>query len=270
MTPRETWHFDTPRIGRQVLVFDELDSTNSVAARLAAAGVDEGTVVLARHQTAGRGRFGRVWQSRPGAALLMSVVLYPPADVRRPVVLTAWAAVAVADAVSRLTGHHARIKWPNDLLVRDKKVCGILIEQGVGGPRPAGTRTIVGIGLNLNQTAEEFQAAELPDATSLDQLTGGTINTRAALEEVVRRLDGEYQRLLDGGRHMMEDEWRRRTGLLGRHVAVERTDGELLCRPAEGDGLRRPGGGRGRPPAGAAAAGNRGPHPGGVTGRILL
>src|SRR5436190_13637804 len=172
-TPRETWHFDTERIGRRVLVYDSLDSTNTRGAALAATDDADGLVLIADVQTAGRGQYGRVWQSRPGGSLLMSVVLRPPAELRRPVVLTAWAAVSVAEAVLALTGAQARIKWPNDLLVRGKKVCGILIEQtGTGGE----VTTVAGIGLNLNQTADEFAQATLPDATSLGILTGGLID----------------------------------------------------------------------------------------------
>ena len=123
---------------RRVVVFDSVDSTNSVAAALADP-ADDGLVVIAGHQTAGRGRFGRVWQSRPGVSLLTSVVLFPPAELRRPAVLTAWAAVAVGEAVFALTGVQAKVKWPNDLLIRGKKVCGILIEQRAGrsGAPPA-------------------------------------------------------------------------------------------------------------------------------------
>jgi BirA family biotin operon repressor/biotin-[acetyl-CoA-carboxylase] ligase len=217
--PREEWHFDTARIGRRVLVFDSVESTNTVAAGLAGPETD-GLVVLADFQTAGRGRFGRVWQSRPGSSLLMSVALQPPAELRRPVVLTAWAAVAVAEAVFALTGVQAKVKWPNDLLVRGKKVCGILIEQAAG--------VVVGIGLNLNQTAEEFEAAGLPEATSLGVVAGNPIDPRAAAGVLIRRLDAEYDRLLSGERVAVEADWKWRTGLLGRQVTVELTDGTTV------------------------------------------
>ncbi len=221
--PSETWALDTQRIGRRVLVFDEVDSTNTLAASLAGPDSD-GLVVIARNQTAGRGRFGRVWRSRPGGALLMSVVLHPPAELRRPSVLTAWAAVAVGDAVFSLTNTQAKIKWPNDLLVRGRKVCGILIEQGAA--------VVVGIGLNLNQTAEEFAEAELPDATSLSMIAGRAedlpFGLREAGEVVIRWLDAEYGRLLGGERAAVEADWRWRTGLLGRQVEVELTEGAGL------------------------------------------
>jgi len=222
--PRDEWHFDTARIGRRVLVYDELGSTNAHAAALPgdAAALD-GLVVVAENQTAGRGRFGRVWRSRPGGALLLSVVLAPPAELRRPSILTAWAAVAVGEAVRELAGVQARIKWPNDLLVRGKKVCGILIEQGAAGG--SGFRTVVGIGLNLNQTAAEFAAAGLPDAASLATSTGRDTDLRAAADAVVRHLDAEYACLLAGERVAVEADWKWRVGLLGRHVVVSLTDG---------------------------------------------
>ncbi|HJZ56439.1 MAG TPA: biotin--[acetyl-CoA-carboxylase] ligase [Gemmataceae bacterium] len=217
ISANEGWHFDTTRIGQRVIVFDEVESTNSLAATFPAA---DGLVIVARNQTAGRGRFGRVWQSRPGSSLLMSVVLHPPAEIRRPSVLTAMAAVAVGDAVQKLCGVQARIKWPNDLLVRGKKVCGILIEQG--------TSTVVGIGLNLNQTAPEFAAAGLPDASSLGIVSGVETDLRTATGAVVACLDAEYTRLLGGERVAVEADWKWRTGLLGRQVAVELTDGTFV------------------------------------------
>jgi len=217
--PREEWHLDTARVGRRVLVFDSVDSTNTAAAAFAEPEHD-GLAVLADFQTAGRGRYGRVWQSRPGSSLLLSVVLFPPAEFRRPSVLTAWAAVAVGEAVFALTGVQAKVKWPNDLLIRGKKVCGILIEQG--------RAVVAGIGLNLNQTADEFAAAGLPDATSLGIVAGEPVGHRAAAEELLRRLDAEYARLLAGERVAVEADWKWRTGLLGRPVVVELTDGRTV------------------------------------------
>jgi BirA family biotin operon repressor/biotin-[acetyl-CoA-carboxylase] ligase len=222
-TPREMWHFDTERIGRRVLVYDHVDSTNTRAAARAETDPDaDGLVLIADDQTAGRGQYGRVWLSRPGSSLLMSVVLRPPPELRRPVVLTAWAAVSVAEAVLSLAGAQARIKWPNDLLVRGKKVCGILIEQS---STSAGITTVAGIGLNLTQTADEFAAANLPDATSLGILSGGPIDAHTAAGVVVRKLDLEYARLLSGERGAVEADWKWRVGLLGRQVVIEHPDG---------------------------------------------
>lgn len=230
-TPAEEWHFDTARVGRRVLVFDELESTNTFAATLASP--EDGLAIIARNQTSGRGRFGRVWQSRPGSSLLLSVVLHPPAELRRASVLTATAAVALGDAVLHLTGRQARVKWPNDLLVRGKKVCGILIEQG--------RAVVIGVGLNLNQTADEFLGLELPEAISLRELvvqaqplqrpglgSREQFDLRVTAEVVLKRLDAEFARLLCGERVAVEADWKWRTGLLGRQVEVELIDGGIV------------------------------------------
>src|SRR5947209_4329638 len=155
MTPRETWALPTKRLGRRVLVFDRLASTSTLAAELAADPANDGVAVLADEQTAGRGQHGRTWTAPPRSGVLLSLLLFPPNELRRPAVLTAWAAVAVCETVRRVTGVPARIKWPNDVLLRGRKVCGILIEQGRG--------TVVGVGLNVLQTAEELASAGLTE-----------------------------------------------------------------------------------------------------------
>jgi BirA family biotin operon repressor/biotin-[acetyl-CoA-carboxylase] ligase len=216
MTPARTLAFPTTHVGRRVDVYAGVASTND----LLPPDADPGTVVVADHQTAGRGQYGRTWLSRPGEALLMSVSLDPPAAVRRPVLLTAWAAVGVAEAVAELTGVQAAIKWPNDLLVSGKKVCGILIEQRA--------MVAVGVGLNLNQTAEQFADRGLPDATSLQMLTGRTFDRDAVLGVVLAKLDAEYSRLANGSPAMLEAGWRWRLGLLGKSVTAELFDGATV------------------------------------------
>ncbi|MCI0703187.1 MAG: biotin--[acetyl-CoA-carboxylase] ligase [Planctomycetia bacterium] len=221
-TPREIWHFDTERIGRRVLVYDRVDSTNSLAATLSQTEPD-GVVLIADEQTAGRGQYGRTWVSRPGSSLLLSVLLHPPSELRPPVILTAWAAVAVAEAILALTGAQARIKWPNDLLVRGKKVCGILIEQHTSAREVI---AVAGIGLNLTQTADEFAEANLPEATSLGIVSGGLIDSHTAASVLIRKLDLEYDRLLVGEKVAVEADWKWRIGLLGRQVVIEHPGGE--------------------------------------------
>ena len=223
-TPRETWHFDTERIGRRVSVYDRVDSTNTLGASLASDEHADGLVLVADEQSAGRGQYGRVWRSRPGSSLLMSVVLRPPPELRRPVILTAWVAVSVAEAILTLTGAQGRIKWPNDLLIRGKKCCGILIEQS---GTAAGVTTVAGVGLNLSQTADEFAAANLTAATSLGVVSGAAIDARTAAEVVIRKLDFEYARLLAGERTPVEADWKWRVGLLGRNVVIEYHGGEV-------------------------------------------
>src|SRR5437763_1558896 len=164
MTPREEWQLDTRHLARRVLVFDELPSTNSYAAMLAHDPEQHGVAVLTERQTAGRGQHGSTWQCPAGSGVLLSVLLFPPASLRSPAMLTAWASVSVCETIRQISGLQAKIIWPNDVLLGGKKVCGILSEQGQG--------TVAGIGLNVNQTQERFDASRLPFATSLGAATG--------------------------------------------------------------------------------------------------
>ncbi len=242
----EEWRLDTRRLGRRVLVFDRLDSTNDYAASQADDCGNDGLVVLAREQAAGRGQYGRVWQCPRGAGVLLSVLLFPPEPLRRPALLAAWAAVSVCETVSDVTGLAASIKWPNDVLVHGLKVCGILIEQARG--------TVVGIGLNVNQGDESFAAAGLPQAASLASLTDTERETDDVARLLIGRLDQNYDRLCLGDRAPLEGAWKKRLGLLGRDVravcpdathrgvlravgwdgiVLERPDGRMLSLPPE-------------------------------------
>jgi BirA family biotin operon repressor/biotin-[acetyl-CoA-carboxylase] ligase len=217
MNPPTEWHLDTRRLGRRVLVFERLDSTNAYAAELAQDPAHDGVVVIAREQTAGRGQHGRSWQCPPGAGVLMSVLLFPPPGLRRPALLTAWAAVAVCETVRRAAGLSPHIKWPNDVLVGGRKVCGILIEQSRG--------TVAGMGLNVNQSADSLARAGLPLAGSLASCAGQTFDADAVARLLIGQLDEEYDRLCAGDVATLEGCWRRHVGLLGKQVAVECLDG---------------------------------------------
>jgi len=212
-----TWRLPAHNIGRTVFVYDSVDSTNNIAAALANDPANAGTAVLAGEQTAGRGQYGRSWQSPTGAGVWLSVLLAPPPDLRRPVLLTAWAAVAVADTARELTGKPTRIKWPNDVLLAGRKVCGILIEQTQG--------TVVGIGLNVNQTVEQFAAAGLPDATSLGAASGQTFDRDVVARRLLDHLDAGYEVLLHGDMALLEAAWREQLDLTGEIVSIELADG---------------------------------------------
>jgi BirA family biotin operon repressor/biotin-[acetyl-CoA-carboxylase] ligase len=236
--PRQEWTLDTRRLGRRVLAYDRVDSTNNVAAALAEDPGNDGVVVLAEEQTAGRGQYGRTWLAPPGASVLMSVLLFPPLPLRRPAVLTAWAAVAVCDVVRRTTGVPAKIKWPNDVLLRGRKVCGILIEQRRG--------TVAGIGLNVRQTAEELVLAGLTEATSLSQHAPRPLETAEVARLLVGQLDEDYDLLCQGDLGTLEARWKWHLGLLGRQVRARCLDGSEQGRLMElgfdGARLRRPDG----------------------------
>jgi BirA family transcriptional regulator, biotin operon repressor / biotin---[acetyl-CoA-carboxylase] ligase len=146
----------------------------------------------------------------------LSLLLFPPDALRRPPVLTAWAAVSVCATIRQLTGVQAQIKWPNDVLLRGKKVCGILIEQNRG--------TVVGIGLNVRQTADDFVRAEL-DATSLNHFVSEPLETEGVTRTLLRVLDEEYARLGLGDLTTLEAGWKRHLGLLGKQVVAECSNG---------------------------------------------
>jgi BirA family biotin operon repressor/biotin-[acetyl-CoA-carboxylase] ligase len=210
-------------VGRRVLYYDQLPSTFAVAAALAGDPAHDGTAVLAGEQTAGRGQYGRSWHCPPGAGVLLGVLLFPPPATRRPAVLTAWAAVGVAAAVRRLTGRPARVKWPNDVLLGGKKVCGILIESAAGAVPTA----VVGIGLNVTQSAESFAAAGLPAATSLAASCGRAFDTQEAARVVLEELDRAYGLILDNDLGALEARWARLVGLIDREVGAEASDGTV-------------------------------------------
>jgi BirA family transcriptional regulator, biotin operon repressor / biotin---[acetyl-CoA-carboxylase] ligase len=222
MKPREEWHLATTHIGRRVLVFDRLDSTNTFALGLADDPANDGLVVLADEQTAGRGQHGRTWTCPGGGGVLMSSLVFPPAALRRPVILTAWAAVSVCEQIQHATGLEATIKWPNDVLIRGRKVCGILIEQTRGA--------VVGIGLNVNQPAEHFVANDLLQGASLAMFAQRQFDCREIARQLIEMLDVEFARLVQGDVAALEDKWTRRLELLGNVVEIEAAPHSLIGR----------------------------------------
>ncbi|MBM4069134.1 MAG: biotin--[acetyl-CoA-carboxylase] ligase [Planctomycetes bacterium] len=208
------------RIGWRVLSFDRLDSTNTHGLTLAGDAKNHGVVIVAGAQTAGRGQHGRSWLATPGSSVLMSALVFPPPELRQPARLTAWAAVAVCDLIRQVIGKHGRIKWPNDVLINQRKVCGILIEQRTVGPHVA---TVAGIGLNVSQDAQSFAAVNLPDAGSLAMFADRVPDAAAVAQMLLPCLDRTYQELEAGDSAALEQRWRHHLDLTGRQVIVEGT-----------------------------------------------
>jgi BirA family transcriptional regulator, biotin operon repressor / biotin---[acetyl-CoA-carboxylase] ligase len=219
-SPSEEWTLPTSRIGRRVVLYDCLESTNTLALALASDARQDGLVVLAREQTAGRGQYGRSWLAPPGSSVLLSTLVFPPPALRRPVVLTAWAAVSLCALVKQFTGKPPRIKWPNDVQASGRKLAGILIEQRAAGPDRLAT--VLGIGVNVAQPAAWFEQAGLTEATSLACLSDGAApDYPDVARRLVRILDEEYSRLLDGDLGTLEGAWQRHLGLLGKPARLE-------------------------------------------------
>ena len=184
----------TVMVGREVLVFEETDSTNDLARRGGEDGLAEGLVIFAETQRAGRGTQGRRWMSPPHQGLWFSVLLRPVAvPVERWPELTFCAALAVAETAEIVTAQTARIKWPNDVMLADRKVAGILLECH---HRRAPGFVVVGIGLNVLQRPEDF-APELRDrAGSLAMFTAGASlpERHRVAATVLEQLDMHYSR----------------------------------------------------------------------------
>jgi BirA family biotin operon repressor/biotin-[acetyl-CoA-carboxylase] ligase len=177
-----------------ILYFDSLPSTNTEAARQAVAGASEGLCVVAREQTAGRGRRERAWVSPKDAGLYFSVVLRPRLEASRWSLITLMAAVAVRDALIEACGLCADIKWSNDLLSSGRKVCGILAEA-IETPR--GRACVLGVGINLSDRA--FPNELLDRATSVETETGARPDTEALLAALVTHLARRYRELHEPG-----------------------------------------------------------------------
>lgn len=170
-----------------ILHFDSLPSTNLEAAKRAAEGAAEGLCVVAGEQTAGRGRRERHWVSPLGAGLYFSIILRPQLDQSRWPLLTLMAAVAVHDALLAACSLQTDIKWPNDILVAEKKLCGILAETV---ETPAGRAVVIGIGINLTQSAFPPELETI--ATSVETATGSTPELPGILEALVPELAAHY------------------------------------------------------------------------------
>jgi BirA family transcriptional regulator, biotin operon repressor / biotin---[acetyl-CoA-carboxylase] ligase len=209
-------------IGQRWLRYSSVTSTNTIAAQLAEDVANHGVVITAEAQSEGRGQYERRWTTPPGSAILMSVILHPPTELRRASILTAWAAVAACETIHNVAGLEAVIKWPNDVLVGGRKVCGILCE---GGAR----HIIAGIGLNVNQTVEDLERLQLPAATSLAIAGGSHFQLVDVTEDLIRQLDDQYARLMQYEIAGLEANWKARIGLVGEDVVIERTDESLLA-----------------------------------------
>jgi BirA family biotin operon repressor/biotin-[acetyl-CoA-carboxylase] ligase len=205
------------RIGSILDYRETVDSTNRVALRLAREGAAEGTVVLADCQTAGRGRLNRDWQSPPGCNLYLSVILRPavaPPDASQITLLTG---VAVAEAIASVCPAGVGIKWPNDVRIRGRKVCGILTEMRTVGGQGA---VIVGIGLNVNIRKGDFDPGHCDTATSLREETGRDHSREDMFVLLCERLGYWYEIFLHAGFAPVREGWLVRSEMAGKHVRI--------------------------------------------------
>jgi len=232
-------------VGREIHVFKETASTNDVVERLARDGAKEGVVVFAESQTKGRGRLGRKWHSPAGQGLYFSVLLRPKLRPVEATQLTVVAATALVRAIEAATTVRPVIKWPNDLLVGGRKIAGVLTE--LSAELDTIKHLILGIGLDVNQTAKDFAPEIREVATSLRIAGGESVSRPELATRILRELDRDYARICGGGFEGLADEWEARCTTIGQNVAIrigERilkgraesldADGALLIRTQHG------------------------------------
>jgi BirA family biotin operon repressor/biotin-[acetyl-CoA-carboxylase] ligase len=221
---------NTRVVGHSMVFLDETTSTNDEAKGLAAEGAAEGTVVLAKVQTAGRGRLGREWYS-PQGGVWMSVILKPDPD-RVIQKITLLAGLTVAKTLRTFYKINAVLKWPNDVLVGDKKICGILTEGTFEGERPL--YVVVGIGLNANIDEEALPEELRSKATSIKKLIRKEVSIIELLRHLLKTLDQDYQLFVSNKDEKLWSEYAKLCATIGSDVRVDLGEGEVYEGRAEG------------------------------------
>jgi len=237
---RNTIHstLSTTWLGRRIELFDCLPSTNREAVQLAQAEVEHGTVVAADSQTAGRGRLSRTWFSPPGANLYCSIILR---TARPPERLTEWlswlpliSALAAAEAIEQVSSIHVAVKWPNDLLISERKVGGILCESGTG--MRSDPFQIIGIGINVNLDHDDWPADLRDSATSLWQERKIAVDRNRLLAQLLLELEQCLDELVVHGTNRLGLAYYQRCSTIGHTVQATLSNGDVVVGLAEGIG----------------------------------
>jgi BirA family biotin operon repressor/biotin-[acetyl-CoA-carboxylase] ligase len=237
---RDTIHstLSTTWLGRRIELFDCLPSTNREAVQLALAEVEHGTVVAADSQTAGRGRLSRTWFSPPGANLYCSIILRM---IRPPDRLTEWlswlpliSALAAAEAIEQVSSTNVSVKWPNDLLISERKVGGILCESGTG--TRSGPFQIIGIGINVNVDHEDWPAHLCDSATSIWQERRIVVDRNRLLAQLLLELEQCLDELAIHGTDRIALAYYQRCSTIGHTVQATLANGDVVVGLAEGIG----------------------------------
>lgn len=227
----------TKAFGRKIIYFDSLSSTMDMATQLALKGAREGTVVLSETQTKGRGRLGRIWHSPKYKGLYFSLVLRPKISLDKASIITLLAGVSICEAIKEVLGLGLQIKWPNDILMHHKKLGGILTE--IKAEVDEVNFIVIGMGLNINNDSKSL----ISGSTSLREGKVEHLSRLNILQEVLYRLELNYQIFDKKGAKPIIDKWRQFTITLGRRVKVyshrEHLEGEAFDIDSDGGLLIR-------------------------------
>jgi len=219
-----TWRLNTKIIGKKVLSYNSVDSTNNIAFSLADQGISEGTVIFAETQRKGKGRLGRTWVSPKSKGIYCSLILRPQISPEKASVITLLAAVSCAEAIREISGFTTQIRWPNDILVNNKKICGILTELQTDNGKVK--FIILGIGINVNT-----KSSKLPrGASSLKEELKGLKKQFSRLElarKVLCAFEQEYLCFQNKGSRSVISRWNNLSALSGRRVRVSLAQGTI-------------------------------------------
>jgi len=204
--------------GRTIIYLPETDSTNDDAARMAAAGAAGGSIIIAASQRQGRGRLGKKWLSTPGTGLTFSYIARPKVSMKEVPRLTLVAGLAVANALEEQTELCTTIKWPNDILVGGRKVAGILCEFHGSGPMAGDPAVIIGIGINISSSSEEFPFALKQKATSLVLAGAANVSPTELLICIIRHLEAQLERLTVKGFASILTKWKEKDATKGKRL----------------------------------------------------
>lgn len=233
---------------REVLFFDRIDSTNRVALEMASDGMPGGLLILSDSQKRGKGRLDREWFSPAGANLYFSLLLRPYLPTREFPLFSMAASLGLRDSIQRATGLSSEIKWPNDILIEEKKLAGILLESKTAGGET--TPLVIGIGVNVNVDPEGFPPDLQQSATSLKAVLGHPVDRTDLLNVVLEALSEQVRLLQEGKKDLLIQRIQKECTTLGKRVRVNtlRQEFEGLAEEIEDDGalLIRMGDGRRR------------------------
>ena len=211
----------------KVYFFDEIDSTNDKAIRLVKFGLQQNSLLLAEYQTKGRGRFSRVWLSPKSEALLFSIILFPGQPEDKWQLLTLLTSITVAECLEKLSVHPV-IKWPNDALVNNGKISGILTEISHPQNTLKKSGVAIGVGININQSQFNQVKSKSPKPTSLFLETGKIFKRIEILERFLILFSKHYKDFESGNFHKILESWKKLSSTIGKGVKLETTYGELF------------------------------------------
>lgn len=219
MLPDEiSYGLETKWLGHKIISYEEADSTNDIAIKLAEDGAKEGTVIFAEHQRSGRGRLRRKWFSPKRKDILLSFILRPDIHPRKVTQLTITSALAATGAIRKLYNLPALIKWPNDIYINDKKCGGILIEMNAEPDKIK--YVVIGIGINVNSHHNDFAKSIQDSATSLSIESGKKCDRIKFARELLRQFESQFERLFSEGFGGISRDWLHLSLILGKRLDI--------------------------------------------------